>query len=267
MFFKEHIKYYKNFFLIGLKSSMYYKIAILLEFLFSLLTLIFLYYFWTTLGDSGVSFVDSRFILYIIISFALATTLILDWDFVEIIKSDSGTAIKDLTYLITRNINPLSYDARTRARTIVIFILVITIVLSFLHITNSIELSLLKIISVIPFFIISHFLISLFSLLISYFAFWFDEAWAFGVSFHFILSFASGSVLPLYIMPEILESILVLLPFQFLAYVPAQILIEDLTLREYFSLFFLGLFWLVIIGFLSKIIYRKGLKKFESQGG
>jgi ABC-2 type transport system permease protein len=82
-----------------------------------------------------------------------------------------------------------------------------------------------------------------------------------------ILGFASGSMLPIYIMPQWLQSILFLMPFQYLAYIPTQIIIENFTFFEYIKMFLIGIFWIVIIAIINHFIYKIGLKKFESQGG
>jgi hypothetical protein len=41
--------------------------------------MIFLFYFWTVLGKCGVSFVDTKFMFYIILAFAIVFNAIIDF--------------------------------------------------------------------------------------------------------------------------------------------------------------------------------------------
>ena len=264
---QKDIKNYLMFFRIGIKNAIYYKIALILEVFFTFFVIVFLFYFWNTLGDGGVSFVDSKFVFYIVLAFAIGNTLNLQWSFIQIIKSEGGTAVKDLTYLLVRNLSPISYDVKERAWSLVTFVLMLGFLFVFNAVVGFYDFDYWKLIPFIFFIVISYFLVSYLSLIVSYFAFWFDEAWAFGYATYMILGFASGSMLPIYIMPEWLQSILLALPFQYLAYIPTQILIEDFTVLEYIKMFAFGVFWVVVVGFINHLFYKFGLRKFESQGG
>ena len=98
--FLKNIKNYLLFFNIGIKNTLHYKISLLMNISFTFFIVIFLFYFWKTIGEAGVSFVNTKFIFYIIIAFGVGNTLSLSWDFINIIKSRGGTAVKDLTYLL-----------------------------------------------------------------------------------------------------------------------------------------------------------------------
>ncbi|MCA9487060.1 MAG: ABC-2 family transporter protein [Candidatus Woesearchaeota archaeon] len=264
---KKSLKNYLLFFRIGLKNSLYYKSSLILEIFFTFFVLLFLFSFWETLAKEGVSFVTSSFIVYILLAFAINNTLYLEWSFIDIIKSEGGTAVKDLTYLLIRNISPFTYNVKSRAWSLLTFTIIFLFILLFNAITKLISFNYWHILPFIFFVLLTYFLISYLSLIVSYFAFWFDEAWAFGYAFFLIISFTSGGMLPLYIMPDWLQTTLSFLPFQYLAYIPVQVLLEEYTWKQYASLCAVGLFWLFVLGALNTFLYKQGLKKFESQGG
>lgn len=265
--FLKNVKNYNLFFKIGIKNTMHYKISLIMNVLFTFFIVVFLFYFWKTIGEAGVSFVDNKFIFYIIVAFGVGTTLSLNWMFINVIKSRGGTAVKDLTYLLLRRISPFSYDAKNRAWSFVSFVLMLIFLFVFNAIVDFYPIDYFRIVPFALFMAVSYFIVSYLSLIVSYFAFWFDEAWAFGYSVMMIVSFASGGMLPLYIMPQWLQSILTVLPFQYLVYVPTRILIEDFSLSQYFLMFGVGIFWAVFLGFVNSAAYKIGLGKFESQGG
>jgi len=264
---KKDVRNYLMFFRIGIKNATYYKISLVLEVLFTFFVIVFLFYFWKTLGESGVSFVNSKFIFYILLAFAIGNTLSLQWSFIQIIKSDGGTSVKDLTYLLIRKLSPLSYDVKERSWSFVTFLLMLVFLFGFNAIVGFYNVGYWKLIPFGFFIVITYFLVSYLSLIVSYFAFWFDEAWAFGYATFMILSFTSGSMLPIYIMPNWLQTLLQAMPFQYLAYIPTQIIVENFTIMEYAKMYAVGIFWVIVVALLNDVIYNVGLRKFESQGG
>ena len=100
-------------------------------------------------------------------------------------------------------------------------------------------------------------------------SFWFLDI----SSFLFILMslnyFLSGHMVPLDLLPETLHDVLDLLPFKYMAYFPAKVLLgtKDVTPA------FLGkglatqFGWVVLFAVLSRVLYRRGLRRYSAFGG
>lgn len=117
-------------------------------------------------------------------------------------------------------------------------------------------------------FMIFGFLIRFFiGLTISYIAFWLEEVWTFHVIVDISLWVLSGMLIPLSIIPKEVYSIVTLLPFQFMSYVPASILIGKLPPSELFHYVLLGLFWVLVLWGMCRFVWWRGIVRFGAYGG
>lgn len=107
----------------------------------------------------------------------------------------------------------------------------------------------------------------LMSMIISYLAFWMDETWTFHVVLDISLWFLSGMMLPMSILPESVRQVSDILPFQYLAYVPAGFLSGRLSPESALSFGGVGLLWIAILWGLTVFIWRRGVVKFGAYGG
>ncbi len=107
----------------------------------------------------------------------------------------------------------------------------------------------------------------LMSMIISYLAFWMDETWTFHVVLDISLWFLSGMMLPMSILPESVRRVSDILPFQYLAYIPAGFLSGRLSPESAFSIGGVGVLWIGILWGLTVFIWRRGVLKFGAYGG
>ena len=101
-------------------------------------------------------------------------------------------------------------------------------------------------------------------LIIGFIAFWLEETWSLNISLRFISAFFAGSFIPLDLFPELLAKALMWTPFPYLTYIPVRILMgEAIPLGPAFFILF---FWLLILFFCAKLIWKKGLKLYTGAG-
>lgn len=104
--------------------------------------------------------------------------------------------------------------------------------------------------------------------MLSLIAFWVDNVWAprwlFGVIF---LQFLSGRFFPLDVLPEFVFNFVKLTPFPYLIYFPLKIYLEQVTIFQAVRINGLLFLWLVVVYFVTKKIWRKGLKQYTAYGG
>jgi len=88
------------------------------------------------------------------------------------------------------------------------------------------------------------------------------------VGFNFIMmgiiSFFSGNLIPLDILPSWLYGFARYLPFQYIDFIPISIATGRLPIENISRILFIGLIWAVILYIFSFFIYKIGVKKYEA---
>ncbi len=113
----------------------------------------------------------------------------------------------------------------------------------------------------------SFILFFLFKLIIGLSAFWFNEIGWLNNLTDFLLLLFGGTLFPLQFLPESLYKISLFLPFRFEVFVPTQIFLGNLGVREILLTFSIQFFWIVIFLFLTRSLWRRGLKVYSTYGG
>lgn len=146
-------------------------------------------------------------------------------------------------------------------------VLLATIIGISASISGIISLSVMGCLLALLFVIFAIILRFLMSMIISYLAFWMDETWTFHVVLDISLWFLSGMMLPMSILPESVRRISDILPFQYLAYIPAGFLSGRLSQESALSIGGVGVLWIGILWGLTVFIWRRGVLKFGAYGG
>ena len=114
--------------------------------------------------------------------------------------------------------------------------------------------------------VISVFLYFFISLILSFIGFWSHEVWAPRFIFFIIVAFLAGTYFPLDIVPKPVYSFLQLLPFTYLIFFPLKIYLGKVESIFLIKGFIISSVWLVILYFLTKHLWHKGLKAFTAEG-
>ena len=104
------------------------------------------------------------------------------------------------------------------------------------------------------------------SCLISMLGFWSPEAWAPRFIFYVLLSFFTGSVFPLDILPEPIYQILMVLPFAYLQYFPLKIYLGQMGFMEIMQGFGILILWTAFFYFVLMKVWKLGLKNYAASG-
>lgn len=95
-------------------------------------------------------------------------------------------------------------------------------------------------------------------------AFWSRDIWAPRFLLMVIMEFATGAMFPLDILPQFWLNILHATPFPYLLYTPLKIYLGS-DPQIYFHLL-MSLGWVIVLGLLTKYIWRKGITSYEAEG-
>ncbi len=96
--------------------------------------------------------------------------------------------------------------------------------------------------------------------------FWFGDIWSLYGIFDGIESIFSGAMMPVTIQSTF-NTVSYFLPFRHFVFTPVFIYLEKFSVIESVGQIGLQIVWIVILWFIAGMIYRKGLQKFDSQGG
>lgn len=76
----------------------------------------------------------------------------------------------------------------------------------------------------------------------------------------------SGAIAPLYLLPPILQNVSKGLPFLYIFGFPTLVLLGEITTQEYIDGIIVSFVWAIILFIVCYILYKLGIKKYESVG-
>lgn len=98
-------------------------------------------------------------------------------------------------------------------------------------------------------------------------AFWMEQTWGVRFVLRSFITIAGGSLIPLSLLPGILGKIILILPFQYMAYFPIQIYLGKINHDQMLTGISIEVVWVVIFYGLASLLYKKGVKKYTAVGG
>lgn len=102
--------------------------------------------------------------------------------------------------------------------------------------------------------------------LIGTIAFWADEIDGIDTSISRVKRFFSGGYFPLSLLPSTLGMISMYLPFAYSFFVPAQLYLKKIDLKQGLIGLIVELIWIVLLSVFLKIVWSRGLKRYEAVG-
>lgn len=106
----------------------------------------------------------------------------------------------------------------------------------------------------------------LINVIIASFAFWIIDLRLVSSVLGLATGFLAGELIPLDVLPQALKTLSSFLPFQYSLFFPIKIFQGSLSLIEIIKGFLMAIVWVVILTILTKHLWQKGLKNYESIG-
>ena len=105
------------------------------------------------------------------------------------------------------------------------------------------------------------------SFMIQMTAFWLVNIWSLITIKNVFVNVLSGSMIPLWFMPEWMRGVLDLTPFASIFFTPVQIYLGQLTYGEIAVKCAVQLVWIILISLIGDLLWKKGQHKLVVQGG
>jgi ABC-2 type transport system permease protein len=101
---------------------------------------------------------------------------------------------------------------------------------------------------------------------VGYLSFWIGSVWGFSNMLYLVRDLFGGHLFPLDILPHIWTKIFLLLPFAFSQYIPAQVYLGRMSLVEGGWALVHQCLWIILLWFLARWLWKKGVRRYEGVG-
>lgn len=271
---RRFLRIYLPFSKAGIQEMMAYRFNFFFHLLGEMLSCFVMYFVWLAVFESsdsstfmGFSMTDMT--VYLFISF-MASFLTYSDGAINI-----GEEIRDGS-IVMRMIKPVNFDmyflfhelgSRVVVAGIVLVPMCIGVELYKFFVTGAVMFSLpnfaLFMVSLILAYLVSFYS----NVCYGFLAFFLKNLWGSSVLKDAVISFLSGSKIPLAFMPPVLKTVLSVLPFASLSYTPVMLYMGLYDAPAIIWIVSLQVFWLVFFWGLSKLIWRLATKRLCVQGG
>lgn len=106
----------------------------------------------------------------------------------------------------------------------------------------------------------------LITLLFGSLGFWSPDTWGPRFLFFTFVDLSAGKLFPLDIFPKIIQSIIMLTPFPYFAFLQSQLFLEKLTPTQITKYSLLLIFWIILFAFIVKKTWQRGIKDYTASG-
>ncbi|MFX1506217.1 MAG: ABC transporter permease [Promethearchaeota archaeon] len=232
---------------------------------------ILLYFIWTIIYQNPQAETDFDYSLSAILGYALISTLIAESLFLYRIawRLQNDNLNGTLTIYLCRPIDYLAFSlAETIPFSLISFSLSLPVVVLLIIVMRvPIELN--------GFILLGFAICLLISYLLSYFCFilvgistfYIRYIWPIRALFLAIMQIIGGELIPVDMLPPIVQYIAYILPFHLINFMPVQWVLGRLSFSEFLFSTAYGIFWLIILGLITKYFWNRAINKFESAGG
>lgn len=98
-------------------------------------------------------------------------------------------------------------------------------------------------------------------------AFWLHESSFMNIAFNLSVGIFSGTLVPLDWLPLFFQKIVPYTPLLYIGDIPMRAAFSSLNHQETINAFAMAMLWLVALSLLNALLYRKGVRRYESFGG
>jgi ABC-2 type transport system permease protein len=101
---------------------------------------------------------------------------------------------------------------------------------------------------------------------LSLLSFWIENTYGIRFTMRVIMEVVGGAIIPLSFFPEILQKILMLLPFPFLIYLPMRIYLGKIPLDQVSLELLREGGWILGLVLLNRMLWKRGVHQYVSMG-
>lgn len=107
----------------------------------------------------------------------------------------------------------------------------------------------------------------LISFIVQTWSFWLFSVWGIITIKNVFVKILSGTLLPMWFMPQIVRKIITFTPFESIYFTPVQIYLGEVFGMELLSKLMIQIAWIFVLGLIANFFWKCGVKKLVVQGG
>lgn len=149
----------------------------------------------------------------------------------------------------------------------IIFNFIPAVLITLLHTRLCPPASLYHLVLMLLSVVMGYIILWLISFIIQTWCFWLFSVWGIITIKNVFVNILSGSLIPLWFMPEVLQKIISFTPFWYIYFTPVQIYLGNIEGMELVSSMLIQLLWIGLLSLIANAFWRRGVKKLVVQGG
>lgn len=115
--------------------------------------------------------------------------------------------------------------------------------------------------------VLGYLILWLISFIIQTWSFWLFSVWGIVTIKNVFVNILSGTMLPIWFMPDMLKKIVQFTPFYYIYFAPVRIYLGELNGMKAVNVLVLQIMWIIILYFIGSIFWKNGIRKLVVQGG
>lgn len=170
-------------------------------------------------------------------------------------------------------LKPVNFVFRLMAENIgeglfkVIFNFFPAVVITMFYVKLSPPVSVINMVVMLISVILGYLILWLIGFIVQTWSLWLFSVWGIMTIKNVFVKILSGTLLPLWFMPEIVRKIISFTPFESIYFTPIQIYLGEIQGVELLNKMFIQVVWIGILGIIAGAFWKKGTKKLVVQGG
>jgi ABC-2 type transport system permease protein len=251
---QENIEYRLNFLM--------WRIRVMLQ----LITVYVLWYALLPAGDEVFGYTQSMMLTYVLGTAIVGSFVFSSRSYSIADEVNSG----ELSNFLIRPIHYFTYhfarDIGDKGLNIICsfieFIILVLLLRPQLYVQTSPEILVFTVLAIV----LAVFLYFFCNVLLGMIGFWSPEVWAPRFIFMTLLTFFSGGLFPLDILPHKMFEVFQILPFGYMLYFPLKVYLGQIPIGDIWVGLGVSFAWTIILFVISKMLWRIGLKNYTAQG-
>ena len=115
--------------------------------------------------------------------------------------------------------------------------------------------------------ILGYMILWLMGFIVQTWSFWLFSVWGIMTIKNVIVKILSGTLLPLWFMPEAVRKVIEITPFESIYFTPIQIYLGEISGMELVKKMMIQVMWIGILWVIANVFWNRGTKKMIVQGG
>lgn len=264
----KRMKYYFKILINSFKTQYVYKAQVLSKILFCILSYLIQMYIWKSVNlASETALYNIEYMSgYVLISSIISVFIAFDMNYIPIVEAkvrsgDIGEEliipVNFLIYNFFEYLGKCLFKFMFNVLPLCAFFFLFKVSAK-VHLANTGYFCVAVMFAVSIFFLIN--------MICGMLSFWFLSIGNLHIIIDSSISLFSGSIIPLWLIPEKLTSIYEILPFKYLFYYPISIILGLVNVQQIVRIFLYEIVWTACLFALAVFIYNRGIKKLQIMG-